>query len=517
MRNTPRQLKWWLILALFSLVLAACTAAVADDAGQEDQAAGSNVDAAEEELTPSPNEEARASADNEAELDSLDDSEEAGEVDALPTADSGETTSDSEVSQSGTDSESEAASEIETSSVDNAESSDSGSDETDSANEPSSDEEGADSTENSDSSGNILTIDNRTDLLLQVTAEWETDFNRHTVPYNEIVPILFRDAIRSLDQPTFVSAEDADDWLPEEDPIIAVQLKGETRAYPLRIMASHEIVNDEFGDMPIVITYCPLCNSALVFNSNFDGKALEFGTTGLLRNSDLIMYDRSSETLWQQFTGEGIVGEYAGERLEFLPSSIVSFADYRSAFPEGVVLSQDTGFGFSYNLSSYEAYDQIGADPYLFVDFDGEIQGKEIDRRLPSMERVVSVSLDGADLAYPVSILSEIGVINDTQASTDLVVFHTFGTTSAFYNPFAQRFDDVGATGVFSPILDGEKLTFSRDEDEIVDDQSGSTWNILGQAVDGPLDGQSLEPIVHGDHFWFSWAAFKPDTYIYEG
>jgi len=127
------------------------------------------------------------------------------------------------------------------------------------------------------------------------------------------------------------------------------------------------------------------------------------------------MYDRTSETLWQQFTGEGIVGEHAGERLTFLGSSIVSFEDFRQAFKEGMVLSRNTGFPIDYSLSSYQDYDQIGQEPYLFIDYDGEAQIKDIDRRLPAMERVVSVSLDGFDIAYPVSLLSDVGVINDNQ------------------------------------------------------------------------------------------------------
>lgn len=296
-----------------------------------------------------------------------------------------------------------------------------------------------------------------------------------------------------------------------------VDLNDEARAYPLRILTSHEIVNDEIGDVPIVITYCPLCNSALVFDSRFDEKTLKFGTTGLLRNSDLIMYDRSSETLWQQFTGEGIVGQYAGENLTFLPSSIVSFSDFQGGFPDGEVLSKDTGFPFEYTSSSYQAYDQIGQDPYLFVNYDGEVQEKEIDRRLPAMERVVSISLDGLDIAYPVSILSEVGVINDSVGDTDLAVFHTFGTSSAFYNPFSERFDDVGATGAFSSIVNGQTLSFVVEDEEIVDEQTGTVWNILGQGIDGPLAREELDSVVHGDHFWFSWAAFKPDTLIYEG
>ena len=353
----------------------------------------------------------------------------------------------------------------------------------------------------------ILTDDSRTDIMREITADWNTDWERHTVAYDELVPVLRRDGIRSLDEPTFQSLDEAAGWLTETDPVIVVELEGEARAYPLRILSAHEIVNDRFGDIPVVVTFCPLCNSALVFDARFDGQELAFGTSGWLRHSDLVMYDRTTDSLWQQFTGEGIVGEYAGERLTFLASSLVSFADFQAAFPEGQVLSNDTGFPFPYNLSSYAGYDAPGSDPFLFFDVP--------DNRLPVMARVVSVSLDNTDIAYPVTALAKVGVINDNQDGQDLVVFYTDGTTSAFFNPITNQFDDVGATGIFDPNLNGELLTFSLVGEDIQDDQTGSTWNILGQATDGPLAGESLTPILHGDHFWFSWAAFKPDTLIY--
>ena len=252
----------------------------------------------------------------------------------------------------------------------------------------------------------------------------------------------------------------------------------------------------------------------LTFDRRLDGEVYEFGTSGLLRNSDLVMYDRTTEGLWQQFTGEAIAGDLAGAQLTFLPSSIVSFADFREAHPEGVVLSRDTGFSRRYGQNPYVGYDNIGSSPFLF-------RG-EIDGRLAAVERVVTVSLDptaasgqAADVAYPLSVLSEVGVINDSQGGRDLVIFHTSGTSSALGARTIAAAEDVGATGVFDPNLNGQTLTFQRDGEAIVDAETGSTWDILGQAVDGPLAGEQLEPIVHGDHFWFSWAAFKPDTIIY--
>lgn len=354
----------------------------------------------------------------------------------------------------------------------------------------------------------ILTDDSRSDTMRQITADWKTNWNRHTIPYDELTPVLLRDAIRSIDDPKFDSLEQAAGWLEDGDPVIAVDLNGEARAYPLRILTAHEIVNDSISDLPILVTYCPLCNSALVFERRVNGEAVDFGTTGWLRNSDLIMYDRTTESLWQQFTGEAIVGDEAGTTLTFLPSSLVSFSDFRDAFPDGVVLSDDTGFRFSYDLKSYQGYDTIDGDsPFLFYE--------DIDPRLPATERVVSLSFDDLAIAYPVSQLSEVGVINDSQNGRDLAIFHTFGTSSAFFNPLTLDWEDVGATGVFDPNLDGRKLSFSVVDSTITDDQTGSSWNILGQVIDGPLVGKSLEPVIHGDHFWFSWAAFHPDTLIY--
>ncbi len=354
----------------------------------------------------------------------------------------------------------------------------------------------------------VLTEDDRSQRLKQLTSSWNTDWTRHTIAYDEILsggpP---RDGIPSIDNPTFVELDAATSWLADNEPVIALEINGEARAYPIQILTWHEIVNDSLGDIPVAVTFCPLCNSAITFDRRFQDQVFEFGTSGLLRNSDLIMYDRTTESLWQQFTGEGVVGELAGEMLTFIPSSLISFADFRDAYPEGTVLSQDTGFGRNYGQNPYAGYDDINQSPFLF---DGDSDG-----RLRPMERVVTVSLAGADIAYPLTILTESGVIYDTQAGQDMVVFLVLGTASALDDRSIASGRDVGATGVFDPTVDGQVLTFQRQDKTFVDDQTGSSWNIVGQAIDGPLAGAQLTPIVHADHFWFSWAAFRPDTVIY--
>ena len=338
---------------------------------------------------------------------------------------------------------------------------------------------------------------------------WETDFSRHTIPYSEILsggpP---RDGIPPIDDPKFTTTGDAGRWLGDEEPVIVFELDGDARAYPLQIMTWHEIVNDVVGGVPVAVTFCPLCNSAVVFDSRLDGAVYDFGTSGKLRHSDLIMWDRQTESWWQQFTGEGIVGELAGKRLRFLPATIASYADFKTAHADGKVLSRDTGFARRYGENPYAGYDRADRSPFLF---DGELDG-----RLLPMDRVVSVTFDDVDVAFPYSALTDEGVVSYTVGDRDLVVFFKSGTRSALDDKSISKSRDVGSTGVFDPHVDGQKLTFRAEGHGFVDGETGSVWNILGQAVEGPLSGKQLSPIVHGDHFWFAWGAFKPDTVIYQ-
>jgi hypothetical protein len=355
----------------------------------------------------------------------------------------------------------------------------------------------------------ILTEDDRPARLKRITADWNTNWTRHIIEYDELLsggpP---RDGIPSINEPRFVDAEDAGRWLADNEPVIALEIDGDARAYPLQILTWHEIVNDVVGDVPVIVTFCPLCNAAITFDRRLEGQVYEFGTSGLLRNSDLVMYDRTTESLWQQLTGEAIVGDMVGQRLTFFPSSLVSFAGFRQAYPEGVVLSRDTGYRRDYGRNPYAGYDRADQTPFLF---DGELDG-----RLLPMERVVTVSFPDVDAAYPLSMLSEVHVVEDAPGGVDLVVWHVPGTSSALGASVIAQGEDVGATGIFDPTLDGRKLSFQYEDGAFVDEESSSTWNVLGQAVDGPLAGERLTPIVHGNHFWFAWAAFKPETIVYQ-
>ncbi len=337
------------------------------------------------------------------------------------------------------------------------------------------------------------------------TYGWRTDFSKHSVPLSEISSGgPGKDGIPPIDEPKFISADEAAAYLGDRKPVVAVEVNGEAKAYPIEILVWHEIVNDTIGGVPVTVTFCPLCNTAIAFDRRLDGTTYDFGVSGNLRYSDLVMYDRQTESWWQQITGRAIVGELTGKKLTAIPAAMVSFADFRSTHPKGQVLSRDTGFLKPYGRNPYLGYDDISRSPFLFFE--------EVDGRLPAMERVVTVSLNGEDAAYPFNVLAAQNVVEDTVGGEPIVVFHQPGTIS----PFARAEEDIGAAGVFAPTLDGKTLKFNvTDEGTIVDTETQSQWNVLGRAIAGPLTGKQLQSIVNGNHFWFAWAVFKPETRVF--
>lgn len=193
---------------------------------------------------------------------------------------------------------------------------------------------------------------------------WRTDFDRLTVEASEVVSVIGRDNIPSIDHPEFVPIGD-EDTLVDREPVISLAINGDARAYPLRIMMWHEIVNDVVGGVPVVVTYCPLCNAALVFESTLDGEVLGFGTSGKLRNSDLIMYDRKTESWWQQFSGKGIAGVHAGRKLKMIPSRLDSWQLFEAANADGRVLVPNDPTMRAYWQNPYGGYDSAIV-PFLF-------------------------------------------------------------------------------------------------------------------------------------------------------
>ncbi|MCB1013324.1 MAG: DUF3179 domain-containing protein, partial [Microthrixaceae bacterium] len=190
------------------------------------------------------------------------------------------------------------------------------------------------------------------------------------------------DGIPSIDDPRFEVASSVD-WIEDVEPVLVLEVDGDARAYPVQIMTWHEIVNDTVGGVPVTVSYCPLCNSAIAYVRRIDDRTLDFGTSGRLLNSSLVMYDRQTESLWSHFTGQAVIGVLTGTTLDTVPVTTVSWETFRTAHPEGLVLSRDTGFQRNYGRNPYPGYDDVTQLPYLF---DGDPDG-----RLPAQTRVVAV------------------------------------------------------------------------------------------------------------------------------
>ncbi len=316
------------------------------------------------------------------------------------------------------------------------------------------------------------------------------------------------DGIPPIDEPRFQPARDVD-WLTDDEPVLAPAVGETARAYPVRILIWHEIVNDTIDGRPVAITYCPLCNSALGFDRRLGERVLTFGTSGSLYLSDLVMYDRQTESLFSQLEGRAIAGVLAGQELDRVPVQTVTWAQWRAANPEGWVLSRDTGASRDYGRNPYTGYDDPGSQPFLF---DGQP-----DPRLPPKQRVAALGGETDPVVVPLPALMAAGVAEFEVDGRPVVVWSVAGLRSALDTDQIAEGRAVGATGAFDPVLDGRRLRFTRTgDDRFTDAETGSTWNVLGQAVGGPLAGARLDPVEHVDTFWFAWAAFHPDTRIVE-
>jgi hypothetical protein len=319
------------------------------------------------------------------------------------------------------------------------------------------------------------------------------------------------DGIPPIEEPVFLPVVDALERLDPAEAVVALEVDGDARAYPVQVMIWHEIVNDTVGGVPVAVTYCPLCNSAVTYKREVRGVETTFGTSGRLFASALVMYDRATESLWTHFDGKAVVGLLAGEQLESIPSPLMAWGDFAAAYPTGQVLNPDeTGFNRQYGRNPYVGYDNEGTEPFLFTGIT--------DPRATSKLRVVGVARDGAATAFSLDLVSggEAKATNTSVGDTEIVILWKAGQATALESDRIEGGRDVGSTAVFIPVVDGDKLTFAVEGDQFVDEETGSTWNVTGEATDGPLAGTRLEQINHLDTFWFAWATYRPGTELVE-
>lgn len=279
------------------------------------------------------------------------------------------------------------------------------------------------------------------------------DLSRATIPLKEIRSGgPSRDGILSIDHPRFIVPEQAD-FMRANDLVVSVSIGGETRAYPLKILNWHEIVNDQIGDKPINVSYCPLCDSAMVFEREFDGRMLQFGVSGLLYQSDVLMYDRQTQSLWSQLQMAAVSGPLVGRRFSLLPAEHMTWKAWRAEYPNGQVLSTETRIRRDYQRDAYAGYRE-SAD--LMFPVAGRIR-----RDLTPKTLVAGIVIDGAARAYPLRRLPNGKEIEDT--------------------------------------LNGRVL-------RIRYDRGSKRFRVMDEAEN---------PLAFVPAYWFAWQAFHPETTVW--
>jgi hypothetical protein len=264
-----------------------------------------------------------------------------------------------------------------------------------------------------------------------------------------------KDGIPAIDQAHFIKPGQAT-FLKPGDRILGIEINGISKAYPIKILNWHEIVNDHIGDVDYAITYCPLCGTGVAFSARVNAKTLNFGVSGLLYNSDVLLYDRQTESLWSQIKSQSISGKMAGTKLERLPITHTRWSDWRQSHPATKVMSEDTGYARDYDQNPYRGYEKSTAVYFRMTN------------KAPSYyhpkERVLSLEIDGQFKAYPFSEIDKVG-----QAE------------------FSDRFA-------------GRVVTIH--------------WDKASQQVKITAASGKVIPAIEG--FWFAWFAFHPDTEIFK-
>mgnify|MGYP001569742918 CR=1 FL=1 len=312
---------------------------------------------------------------------------------------------------------------------------------------------------------------------------------KHIVPLDKIKsggpP---KDGIPSIDDPIFANSFDAK-FVSDDDLVIGLNINGEQKAYPLFILVWHEIVNDEVGGIPVAVTYCPLCFTYQVFYRNVDGIITEFGTSGKLYNSNLVMYDRNTDSQWSQALGIAITGEMTGHTLNRIPFDVARWSDWKSLYPNTLVLTTDTGFSRAY-----------GSDPYGDYYTDSRIifPVENDDDRLFPKEKILGFD-NGVYKAYKLSDVEQNKVINDSIGNKKIVLISLYPEM----------------TRAFNRIINDQVLEFEYSDGIIIDKQTKSIWNFEGESIEGQLKGETLQRETYNPGFWFEWVAFHPDTLIY--
>lgn len=318
----------------------------------------------------------------------------------------------------------------------------------------------------------------------------ETDGVKHLIPLDKIKgggpP---KDGIPSIDNPVFASVEDSS-FMSDSDTVIGLEINGEVKAYPLFILVWHEIVNDYVGGIPVLVTYCPLCYTNQVFERIIDGQEVEFGTSGKLYNSNLLMYDRLTESYWSQALGIAVKGELTGYSLNLIPFDVITWGDWKKLHPDTLVLTTNTGHIRSYATDPYGNYYTEPRIMFPVENYDDRLFPKEI---------IIGFNENGIYKAYKQNDVESEVLINDSIGDTPVLLISLYSEN----------------TRAFERTINEDVLDFVYRDGKILDVQTNSEWNYDGLSISGEHKGEHLKRKSIEPGFWFEWVAFHPQTLIY--
>ncbi len=319
------------------------------------------------------------------------------------------------------------------------------------------------------------------------------DFRGNAIPLTQTSPELIgtlKDRIPPLTNPQYSTAKEAA-WLTNNDIVLVFIEKEDAHAFPTRILNFHEIVNDTIGGRPVLISYCPLCRSGLVFDRQIKTRLLTSGNTNGVYESDMVMYDHQTQSYWFQVKGEAIVGSLTGTQLTLLPAFLLPWSEWKTLYPNTQVLSREIGFSRPYHRDPFRGYDKLGTMLGFPV--------KTTDSRRDPKEKILGLNHNGVSKAYSLTQLSHTASM-DTIAGKPIVIFS----------------DNTGQAGsIFDATIKSTTLSFFLEQETFKDHQTKSTWTLAGKATNGPLKGLHLTPLATHNTFWFSWVAAFPHTTIY--
>ncbi|GJM27366.1 MAG: hypothetical protein DHS20C17_00010 [Cyclobacteriaceae bacterium] len=310
-----------------------------------------------------------------------------------------------------------------------------------------------------------------------------------------------KDGIPALLNPPMITPAEAT-YLTGNDLVIGYKVGDDIRAYPHKILDWHEIINDDIGGQPLAVTYCPLTGTAVGWDRNIQGNVTTFGVSGLLYNTNLIPYDRFTDSNWSQMRLVAINGQLLGERITTFQVVETTWDTWQEMYPDTRVVSTATGIERPYETFPYinSQGQDYRIDPYLIFPIDVD------DNRLPRKQRVHGIIINGEAKVYPIEVFqNEVTVISDSFLERDLVIVGD--AERNFANSFIVVQSEFN-TLEFSAVQNALPV--------VMEDNEGNQWNIFGEAVSGPRMGQKLPPATSFIGYWFSWGAFYPTAEIYQ-